>query len=307
MAARRTETALWTGLVIAAMGGVAAKIQEFAHPGTPLTNFGNHGYEPFYLIANAVAVYFCLKIASDHHQRSTMRVAWLLMVASCAMAIVRHAFEWTALLLGWHETERLVSLVSLRQIPTVLAMVLLTAGLATMWSSFAAVGLGVRFRWRDAVLPTLVVGLMAAGLSERQEMWDDRSVYPFMRYLQWSSPVTIALPALIGLALQRTLQEMRGGQFADFLRYLVWSLLLRLASLQITFSPSLKAISFLAAAGAAAFWAAPWLFAMAVVRRWRITESLDQLADIYARNPEEGFATLQSAQNLETDISGLKH
>jgi hypothetical protein len=182
--------------------------------------------------------------------------------------------------------------VSLRQIPTVLAMVLLTASLIFMWSSFAAVGLGTRYRLRDAVLPLTVIALMAAVLSNRQQLWDDRSEYLLMRYLQWSSPVILALPALIGLALQPIGKEMGGGLLAASLRYLVWSLLLRLASMLTTFTPALQGVSAVAMVGTAAFWAAPWLFALAIVSRWRMTESLHELSELYERNPEEEFAKL---------------
>ena len=289
--ARSISTILWVGFAISALAGAASRILEFARPGAPFTQFANHAYEPLYIVANVIALYYCRRIWSDHRGPSTMHTAWVLMAASCATAIVRHAFEWTTFLL-WHNNSRLTTVVSLRQIPTVLAMLFLTAGLVFMWSSFAAIGLGVRYRVRDAALPLVILGLMAVVLTHRQELWDDRSVYPAIRYLQWSSPVILALPALIGLVLQRISEEMGGGQFADSLRYLVWSLLLRLASLLTTFTPALQGVSVIVIAGTAAFWAAPWLFALAVVRRWRITESLHELSELYERNPEEELAKL---------------
>jgi hypothetical protein len=291
---RCTPAMLWTGLGISVLAGAASKTLEFVNPGSPVLHFGSNFYGPLYIIANAVSFYYCRKICSDHHDPSTMHLAWLLMAASCATAIVRHGYEWTTYLLGWIDSPLRTSVVSLRQIPTVLAMVFMTAGLLAMWSSFAAVGLGVRFRWRDAVLPLIILALTAADLSHRQNMWDAGSEYPLMRYLQMLSPISLALPALLGLVLQRICQEMRGGQFADFLRFLVWSLLLRLASLLTTFSPGLSHVGVIAIAGTAAFWAAPWLFALAVLRRWRIAESLSEMAELYERHPEVEFAKLVS-------------
>jgi hypothetical protein len=296
--ARSTTTLLWAGLGIAALAGAASKIVEFSHPGTASTHFISHAYEPLYLLANAIGLIYCRKICGDHHGRSTMRTAWLLMAGSCAAAIVRHGFEWTTFLLGWDDGNMATNIVSLRQIPTVLAMVFLTASLIFMWSSFAAVGLGMRYRLRDAVMLLAVLALMVGVLSNRQELWDDRSEYVLMRYLQWSSPVILALPALIGLALQPVCKEMGGGQLAVSLRYLVWSLLLRLASLLATFTPALKGVSVVAMAGTAAFWAAPWLFALAILSRWRMTESLHELSELYERNPEAELAKLTGAGNL---------
>jgi len=290
--ARSMSKILWAGMVVSALAGVGAKIIEFLKPGTGFTHQTSGSYEPLYLIANAIALYYCRRICADLRSPSTMRTAWLLIGASCAAALVRHAFEWTTLLLGWQDSPLATSIVSLRQIPTVLAMVLLTAGLVFMWSSFAAIGLGLRFRGRDAVLPMIIVGLMIAVIPHRQELWDDRSIYQIIRYLQWSSPVTLALPALIGLVLQRISEEMDGGQFAGSLRFLVWSLLFRLASLFTTFTPALQGISVLTIAGTAAFWAAPWLFALAVVRRWGITESLHEMNELYEKNPTEELAKL---------------
>jgi len=293
MRVRCTPAMLWTGLGISVLAGAASKTLEFVNPSAPGLHFGINFYGPLYIVANAIAFHFCRKICTDHRDPSTMHLAWMLMAASCVTAIVRHGYEWTTYLLGWHDKPLLASVVSLRQIPTVLAMVFMTAGLVAMWSSFAAIGLGVRFRWRDAILPLVIVALAAADLSHRQNMWDARSAaYPLMRYLQMLSPVSLAVPALLGLVLQRISREMRGGQFADFLRYLVWSLLLRLASLLTTFSPELREVSVIAIAGTAAFWAAPWLFALAVLRRWRITESLSEMAELYERDPEEEFAKL---------------
>ncbi len=260
------------------------------YPGSARADAASTAYEPIYLVASAMALYFGKRISSDHHAGSTMRLAWLLVAASCCVAIVRHAFEWVTFLMGWHRTARLITVVSLRQIPTVLAMMLLTAGLIVMWSSFAAIGLGMRFQRRELVLPLVIMALLAAVLPYRGELSDDRSAYPLMRYLQWSSPVVLALPALIGLVLQHISREMGRSQFADFLRYLVLSLLSRLASLLITFAPPLKGVPLLAIAGTAAFWAAPWLFVLALVHRWRMTESLSELADIYARDPERALA-----------------
>lgn len=292
MTLRSKSAALWAGLGVSAVAGGLSRFLELAQPHTPLTRFGSAAYGPLHLIAYAIAFHFCRKISSDHRAHSTMRIAWLLMAASCATAIVRHGFEWITFLLGWHQTSMLTTLVSLRQIPTVLGLVLLTAGLLAMWSSFAAIGLGLRFRGRDAGLLLVVLAFTLFILSHRQDMHDARSAYPLMRYLQSTSPVLLAVPALFGLVLQRISQEMGKGQLATSLRYLMWSLLLRLASLLVTLSPVLAGIPAIAISGTAAFWAAPWVFALAVVNRWGLTVSASSLAERYEANPEQELAEL---------------
>jgi hypothetical protein len=291
---------LWAGLIVSALAGGISKIIEFVHPGAPSTLFASSLYQPLYLVADILAFLYCRRIWRDLRGPSVMRTAWLLIGASSAASIVRHAFEWTTFLLGWHNHANPLeaTVVSLRQIPTVTSMLLLTAGLVFMWSAFAAIGLGLRFHLRDAALPLVILGLMVAVLPHRQELWDDRSVYPIIRYMQWSSPIVLALPALIGLALQRIGEEMDGGEFAASLRLLVWSLLLRLASLLTTFTPALKGVEVVAIAGTAAFWAAPWLFALAVVHRWRITESLHELGDRYEKDPAQELAKLVAPSSL---------
>jgi hypothetical protein len=281
-------------LAASALAGGISKIIEFVHPGASTTLVASSLYRPLYLVADTFALLYCRRIWRDLREPSPMRTAWLLIGASSAASIIRHAFEWTTFLLGWHHHNNPLeaTVVSLRQIPTVMSMLFLIAGLVFMWSAFAAIGLGLRYRLRDAALPLVILGLVAAVLSHRQELWDDRSVYPIIRYMQWSSPVVLALPALIGLVLQRISEEMDGGQFASSLRLLVWSLLLRLASLLTTFTPSLRGIEVVAIAGTAAFWAAPWLFVLAVVHRWRIAESLHELGDRYEKDPEQELARL---------------
>ncbi len=285
---------LWAGLAISALAGGISKIIEFIHPGAPATLFASALYRPLYLIADTLAFLYCRRVWRDLQGPSMMRTAWLLIGASSAASIIRHGFEWATFLLGWHNHNNPLeaTVVSLRQIPTVASMLFLTAGLVFMWSAFAAIGLGLRFRLQDAALPLVIVGLVAAVLANRQELWDVRSAYPIIRYMQWSSPVAVALPALIGLALQRIGEEMDGGQFAVSLRLLVWSLLFRLASLLTSFTPALKGVEIIAITGTMAFWAAPWLFALAVVGRWRITESLHELNTLYEKDPEQELAKL---------------
>jgi hypothetical protein len=282
---------LWGALAFSALAGGAARVVELSYPHTRLATAVSTLYQPLYIIATSIALYYCLKVHADHAGCSMMRMAWLLLAASCVTTLVRHTFEWAAFLLGWWD-HYLATLVSLRQIPSTLALVLLTAGLAAMWSSFASVGLGLRFRWRDAALSVVVVALFAAVWAGRHQMNDSGSAYPLMRHLQSISLVLLALPALLCLALRRISEELERGQLALSLQYLVWSLVLRLLNLGLMLVSGPHGVPVLAVCAAAAFWASPWLFALAIFQRWKITVTLHELAELYERNPEEGLARL---------------
>jgi hypothetical protein len=228
------------------------------------------------------AAYVCRKITEDHREGTRMRLAWGLITASAGMAVLRHFFEWLVLVTGWIDT-RLTTLVSLRQIPIVLSLVLLTAGLVAMWSSFAAVGMGVRFRLSDGALLAGILAFVPAVLSLREGMHDARSAYAWIRSLQAASPVLLAAPALVAVVLHRIRQEMGGGEMSASMRYLAAFLVVRLVSLWLGLLPDAPAATVLSRT---LWWAAPWLFLLAVWRRWQVTVFAAQLAERYEEDPE---------------------
>jgi hypothetical protein len=282
---------LWASLTAAALAGGYLRTLQLSDPHKYLVHAWPYGSAPMNLIAYTVALYFCLKIAADHPHSSTMRLAWLLIAASAVMSLIRHGFECLTFLTGWAET-RLTTLTSLRQIPIALSLVLLTAGLVILWSSFAAIGLGLRFRRSDVVWIIVILAFVPSIFSLRENLADSRSAYALIRHIQSASPLLLAAPALVGLALHRTSQEMGGGQLATSLRFMVVFLLLRLFALLVSVSPGLAGIPGIAVGAQAAGWAAPWLFPLAAVHRWRLTIAASNLADRYESNPEEEIAEL---------------
>src|SRR6266481_1852131 len=142
---------LWIVVCIAALGGSVFRMAQVTAPASQFTHRWGMANLPLNLAAYAIAIFLCLQIRSDYSAPSTMRVAWLLMTWSSAMAFLRYGFEWISSLAGWTHT-RLTTVVSLRQIPIVLSLVLLTAGLLAMWSSFASIGLGLRWRNHDVLM-----------------------------------------------------------------------------------------------------------------------------------------------------------
>src|SRR5882672_8189635 len=115
---------LWAGLSLAAVCGTSSAFLVDRTADTWLALLLRH--EPLDVLAYAIALSFCMKILADCRVHSTMRIAWILMAASMAVAIVRHGYEWTLIVTGLNRTPLLTTVVSLRQIPIVLSLLLLT-------------------------------------------------------------------------------------------------------------------------------------------------------------------------------------
>lgn len=283
MRAEMVDRVLW---IACAAAGIAGAISTFLH--RPVVTG-----DILHVLAYGIALYFWIKVLGDHPPGSTMRLAWLMMAWSSAMAIVRHIFAITTYYTGWNSTM-LHTLVSLRQIPIVLSLVFLTAGLVALWSSFAAVGMGARFRRTDLLWVACIVAIVPFILSSRENMADSRSVYPLIRSLQSASPILLAVPAFLAIALHRIRQEMGGGHFALALRLMIVFLIARLFSLLIGTS-ELHDSRWLAAISQGGFWAAQWLFPLAALERWKLTLAARAMEKRYESDPHAEIETLSGA------------
>jgi len=285
MPLRRVEALLWAGFSASA---VLVAYREWPR-----------GHSIFavdqllYTAAYVVALWLCLRVLSDHTIGSTMRLAWMMMAWSSIFSIIRHTFEFGARAAGW-ETTRLHTTVSLRQIPIVLALVCLTAGLIAMWASFAALGMGVRFQWMDLVWAALILAFVPLIINSHENMQDAHSAWPLIRYLQSASPVLLAIPALLGVVLHRIRQEMGGGQLAVVFRLFIAFLLLRLVALSASVTAIRVELPVLAAIAEAGGAAAVWLFPMAALKRWQMTVAASELARRYESNPGAELERLAS-------------
>lgn len=238
--------------------------------------------------AYLLALWLCLKIQADYPADSRMRLAWRLIAASCAFAVLRYVVDWIAVC--WREVAD-PTLVSLRQIPIALTLILLTAGLAAMWASFTAIGLGTRFRKLDLLGFAATAACVPFVFSLREGMADAHSGYAFIRHIQSASPILLAAPALAALALHRISHEMGQGTLAVSLRLLALSLVMRLVSLWIGSSAMSRKPLFYALA-LAAHSAASWIFTQAIFQRWSLTVRAASLAERYQRDPAREIAEL---------------
>ncbi len=239
-------------------------------------------------VAYALALFFCFKIKADYPPDSRMRFAWRLMQASCAFAVFRYVIDWIAV--RWRDSID-PTLVSLRQIPIALTLVLLTGGLVVMWTSFTAIGLGARFRKLDLLGFAATAACVPFVFSLREGMADAHSGYAFIRHIQSASPILLAAPALAALALHRISHEMGEGTLALSLRLLAVSLVLRLVSLWIG-SSAMSREPYYSALALALNSAASWIFVQAIFQRWCLTVQAANLAERYGRDPEREIAEL---------------
>ncbi|HWD98776.1 MAG TPA: hypothetical protein VG345_07055 [Bryobacteraceae bacterium] len=272
----RVETLLWIGF------GASALLVGFREwpPGHSISALD----QLLNTSAYCFALWLWMRVLSDHAVGSTMRLAWTMMAWCSVFSILRHAFEFTSVLAGWHATM-LYTLVSLRQFPIVLSLVCLTAGLVAMWASFAALGMGIRFEWADLFAAALIVLFVPFIISSRENMQDARSAWPLIRHLQSASPVLLAVPAVLAVVLHRIRQEMGGGQMAVAFRLLIAFLLLRLVALSASVTGIRTDFPILSAIGQAGGAAAIWLFPMAALKRWQMTVAASELARRYESNP----------------------
>jgi type III secretory pathway component EscS len=238
--------------------------------------------------AYAIALFLCFKIKADYPADSRMHLAWRLIQASCAFAVFRYVIDWIAI--RWRDSID-PTLISLRQIPIALTLILLTGGLVVMWTSFTAIGLGTRFRRLDLLGIAATAAFVPFVFSLREGMADAHSGYAFIRHIQSLSPILLAAPALAALALHRISHEMGEGTLAHSLRLLAVSLVLRLVSLWIG-SSAMGREPFYTALALAINSAASWIFVQAIFQRWCLTVQATSLAERYRRDPEREIAEL---------------
>jgi hypothetical protein len=302
MRPRLANRILWIGCCCAAvLGAVFAFLNQYT-PAVWITGILAPMDQVLYVAAYSFALYFWLKILADHAPDSTMRLAWIMMSWSSAFSILRHGFEFTAYVAGWTRM-RPNTLVGLRQIPMVLSLLLLTAGLIAMWSSFAAIGIGLRFRQTDLLWVAGIIAVVPVILSSRENMQDARSTYALIRRLQSVDPILLAVPALLSVALHRIRQEMGGGQLATSLRLLVAFLVLRLVAMLAGTSRLYGDFPVLSVIALTLGWAAPWLFPLSALQRWNLTVSAREMEQRYESNPSQEVASLSSALPQLADSS----
>jgi len=261
---------LWAGYGLTAAWAIALRIAlVFYAPDEPRTFL----LRPFAFgiglaAANALALYFSLRVRRDFPGGSRMRAAWLLFALACVTAMLRYGLLWTAVGSAIAPDVRPALLFG-TQIPDAAALLLLLAAVVLMWRSFSRLGLG-RLRTPDwlaigaigIVTPALFV-LRASG-----PLTAARSIV--IVQMQRLDPVVIAFWAVAGVMLLRVSRDVGGGGMAASFSYIGAFGLVRLGALLVPLLP-VPGIRWIQVPFIAASLGSDWLIALAVFHRWRVT------------------------------------
>lgn len=211
------------------------------------------------------------RIAREYERGSWMRAAWLLLSASSALSVFRFGVEAVAMAgpASW------LSLREWRQLPITLSLALLAAGLVAMLRSFATLGLGFAASRTDYVLLLAVIAMAPTVVWFRAELADAQSSSLLIRYLQYLNPVIMAAPAAVSIPLYRISRQMGGGRLATSLHILMLAIVLRIL-LHVRIVPALAALPAVVTLHSALWPNTNWLFALAVVYRWRLATNAMQ-------------------------------
>jgi len=255
-----------------AMNSIEAVLNRFINPA-------------WSVIASLIAAFLAFEVAADLPVRSAMRRAWWLMAASAASAFVRYVTELIVQL--WNLKVPTDPIISLRQVPGVIALVLLLASLLLIWISFARMGLGLSLGKRDLLGILAILILLPPIMSFRESLADSGSIYLLFRYLQFSQPFLLAITGAFAVVLLRIAKEAGDGQLARSLRYLAYFLILRLFLMMGAIIPAVQQIVPLRVVRGGLIIAVPWLFTLAIAYRWLLVaearEALRGIAPAPAR------------------------
>ncbi len=227
-------------------------------------------------VASLIGCVLCCRIAREYERHSWMRIAWLLLAAYSAVSCLRFGMEAVAMAgpHAWHSVREW------RQLPLTISLALLAAGLLAMLRSFATLGLGFSASRSDYFLLLAVVAMAPTVLWFRYELADAQSTYPLIRYLQYLNPVIMVAPAAVSIPLYRVSRQMGGGALATSLHIMMLSIVLRIV-LHVRIVPALAALPVVVTLHSMLSPNTVWLFTLAVVYRWRLTEDALQASEAF--------------------------
>ena len=267
ISARTTLAAIWTAAGFAFCLGALRSLLLLLSNASAAAAIGAF-LAPVWLVAHVIATVLAVVVTLDLPQDSAMRRAWWLMSASGASACVRYIVEWVSEFSKW--TAATEPLIGIRQIPGVVALILLVASLSLIWMSFARMGIGLSLRSRDLIAIFAVVVLLPPIVLFRENLADAGSMYSAIRHMQFSQPFLLACSGALAIVLLHISEEVGDGQLSRSLRYLAWFLILRLVLMMCAIVPAIQQIVPLKVVRGGFNGAMPWLFTLAIAYRWKL-------------------------------------
>ena len=243
--------------------------------------------------AYLVSLVLCIRLAREHENSPGMHFAWMLFAGSCAFSVIRHlVYFYFAIDLTWNISSKTSYLVT--QLPMAIALVLLFAGLLSMWSAFSSLGLGFHARRLDVGLVTVML-LMLPPILFRDPEGVARFVRGWIAILPFAGAVLLPACAAIALLLRRIALQMRGGDTARFLLYLICYPAMRLIAMLISLDSHLNRVPALMVFGYAIFHTAPLVFTLALAYRWQITAKAAEAMEIEQGSWDKLYPIVSSA------------
>jgi hypothetical protein len=238
-------------------------------------------------LAHVMALILSAKVVGEFPARSKMRLAWQLIALSVAAALARHVLECVFIGFGWRENP----MFGIRQIPLVLALVLLLAGLVVLWSAFSSLGLGLHARKADYAALAAILVLVPAALIFNRQTVDTETPLRFIRALTLANPFLLAAPAGVGILLYRISVQLGEGQLARSLRYLAVFPSVRLLLILVNSIPGHFAhMPYIDPFRLALQHSVSWFLALAIAERWQLTlQAMDKIKDY-----DEGWSKSQT-------------
>jgi hypothetical protein len=258
------------------------------------------------MIAYGVAMVLCFQIAAEYRHSRWLRIAWLCLAVKSGIAVVRYALDDPMLNLirpGYYESAWSGLA---RELPMMVAILFLVAGMLAMAYGFLQMGLGFRLERRDWVAIVALFAVIVAVMYFRQDLSAARwKTMPLVLQAQVATQILLAVAAALSILLYRLSLQMGGGQLAIAMRCLIAHIIVRalLVFVSMILLPGLFRIDRENVVTMFLYQGTPWLFTLAAVYRYQLAPNATR--HVAAWRARE-FAQKEPASQVEKSTSRIR-
>ena len=242
------------------------------------------------LCAYGAAWLFCWRIADEYRETKWMRLAWLALTLSAGLSLLRPFVRplpiWGQPIELYHTPPEYALLMHCILVSANFCLLL---GLLAIWWAYHEIGLGFRLGKRDILAVSGLLALMVTFFVFGDLLTEAQAYYRATTILQVVAQAQMFLIAAASLLLHRVSVQMGSGRQAIALRWMTIYALGRLSMvLLVSLARHLFPNHSTSIADVAQFgWQlAPWIFALAVAHRAKLTElAAERLAHIRSERP----------------------
>jgi hypothetical protein len=226
------------------------------------------------IIAYGIAMVLCSQIAAEYRHSRWLRLAWVCLSIKSGVAVVRYALDDPMLNLirpGYYESPWSGLA---RELPMMVALLFLVAGMLAMAYGFLQMGLGFRLERRDWAAILALTALLVIVIYFRQNLSAARwKSMPLVLQAQIANQILWAVAAALSILLYRLSLQMGGGRLAAVMRILFVYIVLRssLVFVSMVLLPSLFRIDRENFVTMLLYQGTPWLFTLAAVFRFELS------------------------------------